>query len=151
MLIVWFRLYLQQSLIQNTMQTTKREARRNSVNIMDNKHGVGDIICHAHIFLPKMWHKLFGTWRDVFGTWRVAYAFDPNRELKNTDWAVSFLAFQYHNKIVSLSVRLRVRPPNCTKLRVPCKEGVSGAGFKRTVSCSVRPLYHTKLRVPCKD
>ena len=53
MLIVWFRLYLQQSLIQNTMQTTKREARRNSVNIMDNKHGVGDIICHAHIFLPK--------------------------------------------------------------------------------------------------
>ena len=36
MLIVWFRLCLQQSLIQNTMQTTKREARRNSVNIMDD-------------------------------------------------------------------------------------------------------------------
>ena len=62
-----------------------------------------------------------------------------------------FSRFNIITNIVSLSVRLRVRPPNHTKLRVPCKEGVSGAGFKRTVSCSVRPLYHTKLRVPCKD
>ena len=141
MLIVWFRLCLQQSLIQNTMQTTKREARRNSVNIMDDM-----VLAYPKRDTSYLGHDETSSGHDVSHMHLTQIS-----SLRTLTEPFRFSRFNIITNIVSLSVRLRVRPPNHTKLRVPCKEGVSGAGFKRTVSCSVRPLYHTKLRVPCKE